>query len=80
MMERIEARNRAIWEGHTRVFENATHAIGGIGLGFLLCSAVGERARTYGFALVAVSALLHVYAFATAPVRTRRGGWFASRD
>jgi hypothetical protein len=67
MMERIEERNRTVWEGHTRLFEDATHVVGGIGLGFLLCSPVGDRARAFGFGLLATSFLLHVYAYMTSP-------------
>lgn len=65
MLDRIEERNRAVWAGHTRTLEDVTHAIGGLGLGFLLCSALGERARPLGVALVAGSFLLHVYAYTT---------------
>jgi hypothetical protein len=70
MMERIEERNRAVWDGHTHLFEDATHVIGGIGLGFLLGSSVGDRARAFGFGLLAASALLHVYAYMTSPAGT----------
>jgi hypothetical protein len=67
MLERIEERNRAVWDGHTRTFEDVTHTIGGMGLGFLLCSAIGDRARPLGYALVFASFLLHVYAYVTSP-------------
>jgi hypothetical protein len=72
MMERIETRNRAVWEGHTRLFEDATHVIGGVGLGFLLCSSAGDRARWFGFGLLAMSVLLHVYAYVTSPAGAMR--------
>jgi hypothetical protein len=72
MMARFEDRNRAIWEGHTFLFQDFTHTLGGFGLGFLLSSAAGERARTLGFAFLGLSALLHVYAFITSPAQSRR--------
>jgi hypothetical protein len=65
MLERIEERNRAVWAGHPRTLEDATHTIGGMGIGFLLCSAVGDRGRPLGIALVVASVLLHVYAYTT---------------
>jgi hypothetical protein len=71
-LERIEERNRAIWEGQTHLFEDVTHTIGGVGLGFLLCSALGERARMWGYALVGLSAVMHLYAWKTSPTGAER--------
>lgn len=66
MLERIVRRNDEIWAGHGRVFEDATHVVGGIGIGLLMCSSLGGSSRRLGFAMVAISAALHGYAFATA--------------
>ena len=67
MLERIERRNRRIWEGHPRSFEDTIHTIGGIGIGFLAYGLVRPIARPLGIALVALSLGLHAYAALVKP-------------
>ena len=68
MWKRVQALNEEVWEGHSHTFEDATHAIGGAGIGLLLCSALRDRRQSIGFALIALSALLHLYAYIAKPV------------
>jgi hypothetical protein len=68
MFERLQEMNNRVWEGHSRTFEDMTHAIGGAGLGLLLCSALSDRGRPIGFALIGLSAALHAYAYLSKPV------------
>ena len=70
MLRDIEEANRRVWEGHSHKFEDMTHVIGGIGFGLLMYSAVEKQARPLGVALVALSAALHLYAYATSRVQT----------
>ncbi len=63
MLERMERRNRAIWEGHYRVFEDVTHVIGGMGIALILSPLFRRQAKPIGFSLVALSGMLHAYAF-----------------
>lgn len=62
MLERMERRNRQVWEGHPRSFEDFTHVLGGVGLGLLLYGLVRPSARRLGWLMVGLSAALHVYA------------------
>jgi hypothetical protein len=66
-MQELEARNREIWQGHSRSFEDVTHAIGGIGLGFLAYGYVRPNARPLGYLLLGISLALHVVAAAYKP-------------
>lgn len=75
MLERIAERNERVWAGHSRLLEDSTHAIGGIGIGLLACSPLRQSTRGVGVALLALSAALHVYALATA---RRRMSFFGS--
>lgn len=70
MLDRLEEMNRLIWEGHTRVLEDTTHVIGGIGLGLLAYPLAGERARPLAALMIGLSAALHLYAFVTSPAAT----------
>ena len=69
MIEKVENAERSLWEGHTHVLEDATHMLGGVGLGLLLYSRLPREARNIGFALVGVSLLMHLYALMTARSR-----------
>jgi hypothetical protein len=71
MLARIERRNRLIWGGHPSSLEDAAHAAGGVGLGFLLYSRVRSYARPFGIALLAISFGLHAYAALVKPVGYR---------
>jgi hypothetical protein len=62
MLQDIEARNREVWQGHSRSFEDVTHAIGGLGLGLLAYGYVRPNARPLGFFLLGLSTVLHVVA------------------
>jgi hypothetical protein len=66
MLERIMAWDGAVWEGHSRTFEDITHVFEGMGFGLVLSSILGDRARSTGYILIVVTALIHVYAIATA--------------
>ena len=66
MLERIAERNERVWAGHSRLFEDSTHVIAGVGFGLLVCPSLGRSNRGVGIALVALSTALHVYAMATA--------------
>jgi hypothetical protein len=68
MWKDVQALNEEVWEGHSHTFEDVTHLLGGVGLGMLLCTALRERRRLTGFALVLLSALLHLYAYIAKPV------------
>ncbi|MGH2461147.1 MAG: hypothetical protein ACRDIY_20000 [Chloroflexota bacterium] len=75
MLEKIARRDNEIWAGHSRIFEDATHVVGGAGIGLLMCQALSGRSREVGFALIGISAALHVYAFVTAqPTASVFGG------
>ena len=66
MLEQIEKADRQMWEGHSRVLEDVTHMLGGVGLGLLAYSALRKNARPVGYALMGLSVLLHLYALTTA--------------
>ncbi len=71
MWEKVQALNglnEQVWEGHSHTFEDVTHLLGGVGFGLLLCSALRERNRPIGFALIGLATLLHVYAYIAKPV------------
>lgn len=68
MWERAVEINNRVWEDHSHTFEDATHVIGGAGIGLLLCSTLRDRQQSIGFALIALSALLHLYAYLAKPV------------
>ncbi|TAK31736.1 MAG: hypothetical protein EPO21_16805 [Chloroflexota bacterium] len=70
MLERLESADSRVWEGHTRVLEDATHMLGGIGAGLLLYSVLPQKARNIGVGLLGVSFLMHLYAFTTSRSRT----------
>ncbi len=69
MLEDFVRSNDRIWAGHSRTFEDVTHTVGGIGIGLLLCPALRGSNRGAGFGLIALSAALHLYAYATARQR-----------
>jgi len=72
MLDQLEEMNDKVWGGHSSLFEDATHALGGMGFGLLACSFLGRSRLPIGYGLVAFSAFLHVYAMLTAPQRQRR--------
>lgn len=68
---RIKKMNDMVWEGHSSQFEDITHTLGGVGLGFLIYSPFAKWARPIGYTLVGLSALLHIYALMTARPKSR---------
>jgi hypothetical protein len=62
MLNRLEKRNRKMWKGHSHMLEDATHVIGGAGLGLLLYPSVRRRSRSLAYGLLVLSTALHVYA------------------
>lgn len=71
MLERMERKNRQVWEGHPRTLEDSAHTAGGIGLGLLLYGRVWPYARSLGLALLAISIGLHAYAALVKPAGHR---------
>ena len=71
MRKRIERLNDDVWKGHSRVLQDVTHVIGGIGLGMLVSAASAGRGRPLGLSLVVLSTVLHVYAATVKPARRR---------
>jgi hypothetical protein len=67
MLERFEQRNREMREGHPRILRDATHVLGGSGVGLLLYPALRREAGTLGCALILRSAAVHLYADAGKP-------------
>lgn len=62
MLDELEKWDRQIWEKHSRVLEDVTHSIGGVGVGLMVYSSVARWARPLGYGLVAISLLFHLYA------------------
>lgn len=71
MFQYLEKLNEEVWAGHSTVLEDATHAVGGIGVGLLVCSTLSGSRKTVGLVLIAASIALHLYAMATATKRIR---------
>ncbi len=78
MLKRIDKRNQALWRGHSSLLEDATHVLGGVGIGLLLQPAVrgarksgGGRTKSVGWSLIAMSTAMHVYADMVKP--SKRG-------
>ena len=65
LMSPLEEMDRQVWERHSRVLEDVTHVLGGVGLGLLAYSAIARWARPIGAVFVGLSFLLHLYAFVT---------------
>jgi hypothetical protein len=74
MLDRLESLDDQIWNGHSRVFEDVTHVVGGLGIGLLVGAPPSTAKRPLGFALLVVSTILHLYALATAQQRRSRFG------
>jgi hypothetical protein len=75
MFERLERRNREVWEGHSRILEDVTHVIGGIGVGLLLYPILRRQAKPLAWSLLLLSTALHAYADTVEPsgkTRARR--------
>lgn len=72
VIDYLEAMNDQVWAGHSRMLEDATHALGGIGIGLVACSAFDGSTRNAGYALMALSGALHLYALLTARPRRPR--------
>ncbi|MBI4492077.1 MAG: hypothetical protein HY690_04720 [Chloroflexi bacterium] len=76
MLTQIEAAYRQtagfMWEDKPLQREVA-HALGGVGLGLLVYPGVARQARPLGYALLGLSALMHLYAFWTMAARRRTG-------
>ncbi len=68
MWGQVTELNNRVWEGHSHTFEDTTHVIAGAGIGLLFCSTVRDRRTPIGLALIALSALLHLYAYLAKPV------------
>lgn len=66
MLEHLNSLQDRYWSGHSRVFEDATHVIGGVGIGLLAASKDSGTNRRIGFVFLVVSAALHLYAMMTA--------------
>jgi hypothetical protein len=62
MLKRIEQRNQEIWKGHSTILSDATHVIGGIGLGLLLYPVLERRAKSLGWMMTLISSAMHFYA------------------
>jgi hypothetical protein len=69
MRKRIEQINDGVWKGHSRILQDVTHLIGGIGLGMLVSATSTGRGRPLGISLVLLSTALHVYAATVKPRR-----------
>jgi hypothetical protein len=67
MLKRIEQMNRDIWSGHSRLLQDVTHVVGGIGLGMLLSPRSLDQGRPLGMSLVVLSTVLHLYAAVVKP-------------
>ena len=67
----LEQRNREIWEGHSRILEDVTHTLGGIGLGLVLYPATRRSYKAIGYTLLLASTALHFYADMTGPKSAR---------
>jgi hypothetical protein len=65
MLAEAERIDRQVWAGHSYVLEDFAHAAGGFGLALLLYPSLRDRTRPLGYALVGLSALLHLYAYLT---------------
>jgi len=74
MLTQVERRNRELWEGHSRVLADATHVLGGLGLGLLLHPTKRGATRPVGWALVLLSTAVHIYADMVKPNGGRRAG------
>jgi hypothetical protein len=61
MLRQLDELDRQVWDGR-HMLEDVTHVLGGIGVGLLVYSRVARWARPLGFALLGLSALLHLYA------------------
>jgi hypothetical protein len=70
MLERINSLQDRYWGSHSRLFENVTHVIGGVGIGLLAASKNRAANRRYGRMFLVVSAAMHLYAFVTAQGKT----------
>jgi hypothetical protein len=67
MLKEIEQRNQEIWAGHSRMLEDMTHVIGGIGIGILLYPALRCQQKPLGYTLLLISTALHCYADTVKP-------------
>jgi hypothetical protein len=65
-------------KGHSRVLEDVTHVIGGIGLGMLLYPALRHRSKALAYILVLLSTALHFYADTVKPSGKTMGGGLRS--
>jgi hypothetical protein len=70
MLERIERRNREVWQGHSAGFRDAAELLGGLGLGFLTFGLFRPAVRPFG--LILTGAALALYAYAASPRRRPR--------
>lgn len=66
MLDRPNSLQDLYWSGHSRLFEDTTHVIGGIGIGLVVGSKDRASNRRYGWIFLVVSAALHLYALVTA--------------
>jgi len=67
MLREIEQRNQEIWEGHSRMLEDVTHVMGGIGIGILLYPALRCQHKPLAYTLLLLSTALHCYADTVKP-------------
>lgn len=70
MLERIDRRNREVWQGHSAVYRDFTEMLAGFGVGFLVFGLIRPAARPFGFLLAGLA--LGLYAFAALSRRRRR--------
>lgn len=65
MLAQLEALDRGVWQGHSHVLEDVAHTLGGLGLHLLVFPRMARQPRAVGYALIGLSALLHLYAYLT---------------
>jgi hypothetical protein len=67
MRKQIEQMNRDVWKGHSRILQEVTHVVGGIGVGMLMSSKSTGQSKPLAYSLVLLATALHVYAAMVKP-------------
>lgn len=70
MLQRLEERNREIWEGHPRMLQDIAHVLGGVGLGLLLYPVLLRASKSIGYTMLLLSTGAHFYADTVKPGRS----------
>jgi hypothetical protein len=69
MLDQLEALDEQFWRGHSRVFEDVTSILCGLGIGLRLGAPPNTTKHRLGFVPLALCCMLHLYALATAQKR-----------